>query len=443
MNRAVTIFLFLLAAGLVVFVATTQRWRFSLERTIQPGSALFDFDPADIRFIQIKNGDQSFRIQPGADGWILDAATRDTASPEAVAAIFRAALETPVLDRIDASEIQTDENLAAYGVRKSSLQLDFKGDRPLALLFGKTGADGNRTYVSFENSKTVYLIPDHLGRLISSPPDTFRDKRLAVFDPERVRRIEIRRGLSTLELENKGRGWRIVKPLDTAADDTAVRDLLEIWNKARLSAFEIPATAPQAASQPAETRAEIRIFSEGAETPQVVSFGEPLPDGLVAAKIQPRSLTVAVPAELEKSTALDLDQLRDRSLARLNPDLVDLIRIRHTDRLVEIQRIPAGWSVSSDRIAALFRSLSDTKARRYALATPAELAACGLDQSPTRLEFLSVLSENTPEALAGEHPVLRLAIGPAQHDGSVPVHIEGTPEIAFVPAEFLKTLETP
>ena len=102
MSRAATIFLFLLAAGLVVFVATTERWRFSLERTIQPGSALFDFDPADIRFIQIKNGDQSFRIQPGEDGWILDAATRDSASPEAVAAIFRAALETPVLDRIDA-----------------------------------------------------------------------------------------------------------------------------------------------------------------------------------------------------------------------------------------------------------------------------------------------------------------------------------------------------
>jgi len=437
MNRAATIFLFLLAAGLVVFVATTQRWRFSLERTIQPGSALFDFDPADIRFIQIKNGDQSFRIQPGDDGWILDAATRDTASPEGVAAIFRAALETPVLDRIDASEIQTDENLAAYGVRKSSLQLDFKGDRPLALLFGKTGADGNRTYVAFENSKTVYLIPDHLGRLISSPPDAFRDKRLAVFDPERVRRIEIRRGLSTLELENKGRGWRIVKPLDTAADDVAVRTLLETWSNARLASFEIPAAAPQAASQPAETGAEIRIFSEGSDTPQVVSFGESLPDGLVAAKIQPRNITIAIPAELEKSTALDLDKLRDRSLVRLNPDLVDLIRWHDGGSKTEIRRHEGRWSGAVERF---FQILTATKSSRYAPATPAELAAADLVTPPSRLEFLSVLSENTPEALAGEHPVLSIAIGAPQPDGTIPVHIEGTPEISFVPASFLNSL---
>jgi len=437
MSRAATIFLFLLAAGLVVFVATTERWRFSLERTIQPGSALFDFDPADIRFIQIKNGDQSFRIQPGEDGWILDAATRDSASPEAVAAIFRAALETPVLDRIDASEIRTDENLATYGVRKSSLQLDFKGDRPLALLFGKTGADGNRTYVSFENSKTVYLIPDQLGRLISSPPDTFRDKRLAVFDPERVRRIEIRRGLSTLELENKGRGWRIVKPLDTAADDAAVRALLDTWSKARLAAFEIPATAPQAASQPVETGAEIRIFSEGSDTPRSVSFGEPLPDGLVAAKIQPRNLTVAVPAELEKSTVLELDKLRDRAIARINPDLVDLIRWQGGASKTEIRRNETGWTGPAEKF---FKILSETKTSRYAPATPAELAATSLNPPVSRLEFLAVLSENTPEALAGEHPVLSLAIGTPQPDGTIPVHIEGTPEIAFVPASFLNNL---
>jgi hypothetical protein len=437
MSRAATFFLLLLATGLVVFVAATQRWRFSLERTIQPGSALFDFDPADIRFIAIKNGDQSFRIMPGEEGWILDAATRDTASPEAVAAIFKTALQTPVLDRIDASEIRSDENLSAYGVLKSSLQLDFKGDRPLALLFGKTGADGNRTYVSFDHSKTVYLIPDNLGRLISSPPDTFRDKRLAIFDPERVRRIEIRRGLSTLELENKGRGWRIVKPLDTAADDTAVRDLLETWNKARLSSFEIPATAPQAASQPAETRAEIRIFSEGAETPQVVSFGEPLPDGLAAAKIQPRNLTVAVPADLEKSTAIALDQIRDRAIARPNPDLVDLIRWHDGGSQTEFRRADGKWSGAVERF---FQILSATKSSRYAPATPAELSAAGLENPASRLEFLAVLSENTPEALAGEHSVLSLAIGTPLPDGTLPVHIEGTPEIAFVPASFLNNL---
>ena len=87
-----------------------------------------------------------------------------------------------------------------------------------------------------------------------------------------------------------------------------------------------------------------------------------------------------------------------------------------------------------------FKTLSETKTSRYAPATPAGLAAASLNPPVSRLEFLAELSENTPEALAGEHPVLSLAIGAPQPDGTLPVHIEGTPEIAFVPAAFLNNL---
>ena len=443
MSRVATILLFLVAAGLVVLIGTTHRWRTSPERVVQPGTALFRFDPADIRFIVIKNGDQSFRLVPENGTWVFESTIRDAASPAAVSAIFRTALETPVLDRIDSTEIPEKENLADYGVLKSSLQLDFKGDRPLPLLFGKTSTDGNRTYVSFENSKTVYLIPDSLAKLITRPPDSFRDPRLAVFDPDRVRRIEIRKGLSAIELENKGRGWRIVKPLDAAADETEVRALLDTWQSAKLSSFEIPAASPDSAPAPVEPRAEIRIFSEESTTPIVISLGEPLPGDLVGVKLQPRNISGAAPIALEKSAAVDLARLRDRALARPNPDLVDLIRWSDASGARSIQRVTDGWSAPLESVEKIFRALYETKATRFAPSTPTELAACGLDQSPTRLEFLSVLSENTPEALAGEHPVLILSIGQPQSDSTVPVHIEGTPEIAFVPAEFLKILETP
>ena len=49
-------------------------------------------------------------------------------------------------------------------------------------------------------------------------------------------------------------------------------------------------------------------------------------------------------------------------------------------------------------------------------------------------------ARNTPEALAGEHPVLSLIIGSPQPDGTIPVQIVGSPEISFVPASFLNNL---
>ena len=121
----------------------------------------------------------------------------------------------------------------------------------------------------------------------------------------------------------------------------------------------------------------------------------------------------------------------------MNPDLVDLIRWQDGGSKTEIRRDDGRWSGAVERF---FQILAATKSLRYAPATPAELAAVGLKNPTSRLEFLSVLSENTPETLAGEHSVLSLAIGTLLPDGTVPVHIEGTPEIAFVPASFLNNL---
>lgn len=440
MSRSATIVLVFLALGLAVYVGLTGRWRFSIERTIQPGSALFDFDRDDIRHISIKNGDQSFRIKREEEGWVLETANPDAAAPEAVEAIFKTALSTPVIDRIDPSEIRDRQNLSTYGVLKSSLQLDFKGDKPLSLLFGKNSADGNRTYVSFEKSKAVYLIPNDLAKLITLPPDSFRDRRLAPIDPDRILRIEIHRGPTKLELENTGHGWRIVKPLDAPADNKAVAALLQKWSTLRLGSFAEPAKKNETSQAPFEPKSEIRIFSENRDTPCTIAIGEAMPDDTVPVRLQPRGIGGTAPAALAQSTAVDIDQIRDRSLARLNPDLVDLVRWRRGGSKKEIRRGLEGWNIPPDRVEAIFRSLQETKVLRFTPATPSGLAEAGLDQPAARLDFLSVLSENTPETLAGEHAVLSLQIGAPRPDGSLPVRIEGAPEIAFVPADFLKAL---
>jgi len=437
MSRVATIFLVLLAIGLAVFVGTTERWRSSPERTIQPGSPLFDFDPEDIAHIRITNGDQSFRIKREEGGWILETINPDAANPEAVAAIFKTALSTPVLDRIDPSEIQDKQNLATYGVLKSTLQLDFKGDRPLSLLFGKVGGNGNRTYVAFEKSNAVYLIPNDLAKLIAMPSDNFRDRRLVPIDPERVRRIEILRGSTTLELENKGRGWQITKPLAAPADNEAVTALLQKWSALRLASIDQSSKKTEASTSPVDQLSEIRFFSENLPEPSIISIGKPSPDGFLPVRLQPRNIGGSAPPALAELITINLDQLRDRAIARLNPDLVDLIRWQDGGSKTEIRRAGGGWSGS---VEGFFKTLSETKTSRYAPATPAGLAAASLNPPVSRLEFLAVLSENTPEALAGEHPVLSLAIGAPQPDGTLPVHIEGTPEIAFVPAAFLNNL---
>ncbi|MBU6182877.1 MAG: DUF4340 domain-containing protein [Verrucomicrobia bacterium] len=437
MNRAATLLLLLAATVAVVLVLTTEQFRTSPEWKLQPGSQMFDPDEEKISEIRLQNGERSVVLVKRGDKWVFAGAVEDDASPEAVRAIFRAAAETMVFDRIDGEELSDEKSRAAYGVLKSGVMFDFNNDRPNRLFFGKTAADPSRVYASFQGSDTVYLVSDGLLRFAMLPPDNFRDRRLAPNDPEGVRRIEIRQGTTALELENNGRGWRITKPLNAPADNEAVADLLKKLADLRLASFDTPSNGGDRSGDPFEQTSEIRIFGGDSETPATISIGKPASDGFVPVRLQPRNISGTAPPALAEAAAIQLDRLRDRSLARLNPDLVDLIRWHDGGIKTDICRVEGSWSGAME---GFFKSLSETKASRYAAATPAGLAAASLDPPVSRLEFLSVLSENTPEALAGEHPVLSLAIGATQPDGTLPVHIGGAPEIAFVPGSFLNRL---
>jgi hypothetical protein len=438
MSRAATILLVLAAVGILVFTATTHRWRFSSERLIQPGSPLFQLDPADVTGIHIKNSDQSFRLQREPGAWTLFSQIHDAAAPEAVEALLATAANTVVLDRIDSEEIRDEKNLSSYGVLKSTLQLDFKGDRPPALLFGKSSPDGTRTYVSFENSKTVYLIPSDLARLLSLPIDRFREHRIAPLPPGHVAQLVIQKAGTTLKLERDGTGWLITKPLKVRANSAAVTALLDRLLALRLEAFE-----SSSQTTPLDPAAKIQIYDEGSDVPLTITFGLPAADGSLTARLEPRGITCRVPAATAGLLDTSLDSLRDRSLALVNLDTVDLIRLQTHGTTRDLSRTPEGWTIPTAAVERLAAALAHTQVTTYKPAIPALLEQYGLTNPAYRLDFLAVLSENTPETQAGIHPVLQLAIGHPLPDSSLPVHIQGSPEIAIVPPTFLDCLPAP
>lgn len=440
MNRIATILLVLAATGLAVFVGTTHRWRFSTERVIQPGTALFDFDPDDITGISIKNGDQSFRIQRSDDGWHLTKGLEDSASPEAVAALIQTALETPVLDRIDASEIRDEKNLSGYGVLKSSLQIDFKGDKPPSLLIGKTSPDGMRQYVSFENSKTVYLIPKDIVRLLTLPIENYRDRRILPIDPAQIERIVFRRGNSALELQRDGEGWKILRPLSAPADAAAVDDLLSKIHALRLENFQLENKPSSSGDSRFDSSAEAQFFTNSGEAPYTIQIASPSADAPATVRLESRKMSGTTTPEGAKLFSPDIETLRDTALLRINLDLVDAIRVERNGAQRKITRTREGWSDDSENVPNIAKTLALAKVSARLPATPSELEKCGLDHPQSSITFLSILSENTPEATAGEHVVAGFKVGTPLADGRLPILVDGTPEIRLVPSDLLNLL---
>lgn len=443
MNRIFTGLLLLVAAGLIVFVATTARWRLSEVRLKSPGSPLFEFEPSQISSVKIKNGDQSFLLKRVDSDWVVSTGTDDIAAPEAIQQLFKSALGTIILDRIDDSEIKGDANLSDYGVLKSGLQIDFKGDTPPSLLVGKSTSDGSRNYVSFQNSKTVFLIPNDLVRLITEPPSSFRDRRLTTVNPDTLKRLEIRRANTILELDRSPTGWKIVKPIDTPADEQAVSKLVDQILHLRLKEFVNNPTTDPLLTDTAGEKARISLYQEGDTTPSTITIGQPAPEGGYYTRIEPRHIECLIPDKNLEFLSMDINQLRDRATARLNPDLIDLVRINNGGVLREIKRSSATQGVDTETITQLARILKSTKVMEFIPATPVDLEKLHLSAPSRRLTFLSVVSENTPETPAGEQVVLDLAIGEPRPDGAIPVHVSGSPEILIVPPSILQVLTPP
>lgn len=441
MNRWATAFLLVAAVAVVVCAVIFVPFKARGGKPV--GAALFDFDPDDVSQIKITKGDAVVEFRRTDNGWYIGPEPKDRASVDAVRRLIETALSTPVLDRIDAGEIGDRDQLSIYGLKKSRVQLDFIGDRDLALLIGKDAADENRAYVRFEDSRNIYLIPDDLVNLILSPPQDFRDRMPVRLSPDRVDRIIINRSAGEIELRREASGWQIIKPFSAPASASAVNALLEKLLRMRIEGFE-PSADPGVTGL-SEPAAEIQLFGEGGSTPEKIRVGTSSPRGGIYARLEPRGVTVRLTSSIHEILGFDLSSLRDNALARINLDLVDMIRVTTSASSFTLKRKANGWAIggkpaSAAAVQKMVDAFASVKSTKFEPATTGALEQTGLSHPPLAVEFFAVVSENTPETTAGSQLVVGLKFGTKQETGLVPVLTMGSPEMAFVPEKLLEAL---
>jgi hypothetical protein len=228
--------------------------------------------------------------------------------------------------------------------------------------------------------------------------------------------------------------------LTAPADDAAVDELLSKIHALRLENFELEIKPESSGDSRIDSSADAEFFTNANEAPHAIRISKPTADGSATVRLDPRKISGTVSGNAATLIAPDLESLRDTALFRINLDLVDVIRIQNNDAQRDITRTREGWSDNAPNIGDIAKTLARTKVVNRLPATPSELEKCGLGTPQKRITFLAKLSENTPEATAGEHVVASLAIGTPLTDGRLPIQIDGTPEIRLVPAELLEFL---
>jgi hypothetical protein len=135
------------------------------------------------------------------------------------------------LSGVNADSVIEDSpsDLSKFGLADPSLTViaHEKNGKTDKLMFGDDIPASSSVYARVGSDKKIYSVSSSLRSSFSKDVNDLRDKRLLIFDPTQVSRVEIVAPKSDIEFGKVNQSdWQIVKPEPYRADSFSVEDLL-------------------------------------------------------------------------------------------------------------------------------------------------------------------------------------------------------------------------
>ena len=208
--------------------------------TPEKKAKVFTVDTSKLEELEVKaSGGETSSLKKSGDKWTMAGADVDQSEVGSV------------LSTLESLEVQRtlEENptsVAQYGLEPARLSVAFRAAGESAahkLLMGKKTPTGGDIYARVEGEKKVFLVSAYLEESLSKTPFNFRDKAALKIDRVGVDAITLeQQGSPALALARKNALWRLSKPVDAAADFTAVDTIVGHIAQAKMKSLE-PAPA--------------------------------------------------------------------------------------------------------------------------------------------------------------------------------------------------------
>jgi hypothetical protein len=426
MKLRTTIFLLAIAlvlAGLIFFLdRSVQSPRELNERSTR----LLAVDPNQVRGFTIHNGEQLIKARNDGDDWKLVAPWNDAADISVVDQLLTAAQflrPDAVIDDLGKGDAKRDK-LRDFGLNKSKLRLKLDGkEMPGEIQFGHETPVEGKSYIRIQDEDAVYVVSDELKNIVSKNTEDFRDHRLLPIATNLIDRIIIRVRGGEIELIKAQDNWQITRPIKARASNEAVGTLLSKINQTAIASF-VPNEKANSAGSDNPTKVITLLAGEEEKTEIQIGNSVPSDAQKVFARLPDRNSVIEVDKSFADLLEIAPNDLRDRKIARLNPDLIDRIAIEKSGQpRILLGRTEDQWTflqpdnspANGNAVNRLIETINQSAVANFISDTATDLARYGLDQPSLKLVFSSYSSENTAEANAGETVLSTLVFGKSEN----------------------------
>ena len=128
-------------------------------------------------------------------------------------------------------------DLGQFGLASPAVEITIglKDGKSRKLLIGDDSPAGGGSFAKLDGDARVFTIAAYNKAGLDKTPRDLRDKRLLIFDPEKLTRVELSAKGQTVEFgKNSQNEWQIIKPQPLRADGGQVDDLVRTLEEARM-----------------------------------------------------------------------------------------------------------------------------------------------------------------------------------------------------------------
>ena len=230
-----TLILVVVLAGLgaYIYFVESKRPAASADGSSATKEKVFTVEADKINELRISYQGESSFLRKEEGGWKMIEPTPIEADPPEAMGVATALTNVEIVRVVD----ENATNLEQFGLASPQITVAFKADGGVSgtLKLGNKNATQGEIYALKDDEKRVFLVSSFQETSFNRKPFDLRDKKILKFDRDEADSLILARGADSIELSRSGSDWKVVRPVPSRSDYSAIEGFITRLSSANMS----------------------------------------------------------------------------------------------------------------------------------------------------------------------------------------------------------------